>query len=118
MRIDIAGQGLELTVPLRAYTQERLQFVLSRFHRRITRLQIRIVTCQQRGQNTDMSCRITIAMAHTPQVLVEATAPDMHTAIAQAVDRAGRSVRRWIECQREMATHPWDAASPSRTFIP
>jgi ribosomal subunit interface protein len=102
MRLDIFGQGMDVSETLRTRVEQRLRYTLSRFGRRIVRVVVLLGVLNASRADTDTGCRITVSLVRLGQVIVEDTDANMCAAIDRAVDRAGRLVqlrlgrgRRW-----------------------
>jgi putative sigma-54 modulation protein len=92
MRIDISGQGLDVTDTLRDHVDQRLRFVLSRFGGQITRVGVRLVGCQRVRGETSLQCQLTISLVSGPKILADVSDTDVYAAIDRAVERTGRFV--------------------------
>ena len=101
MNIHIRAQGFELTDRLREHTERRLRFALGWADDRLR--QVSICLSDENGPRggEDKRCRIQIAFPGAPNVVIDDTEADLYVAIDRAADRAGRSVARRLERQRD-----------------
>ena len=99
MQIDIQSRGFSLTDSLLSYTQRRILFAMSYCSGHINRVVIRLSDVNGPRGGADKCCRIQVALAGIPDVVVEDTEVDMYDAIDRAVDRARRTVVRRVDRQ-------------------
>ncbi len=99
MKIDIQSRGFSLTAALQHYAQRRLHFAMSHCSDHINRVVIRLSDVNGPRGGADKCCRIQIALAGIPNVMVEDTEIDMYAAIDRACDRARRTIVRKVDRQ-------------------
>lgn len=90
-----------LTKALRDHAERRLRFALGWADDRLRRISVRLSDENGPRGGEDKRCRIRIAFAGAPSVVIEDTESDVYVAIDRAADRAGRSVARRLERQRD-----------------
>lgn len=100
MQIDIQAVDFELTEGLRAHVERRVQFALSRFQPRVTRLIIRLSDLNGPRGGVDKSCSLQIRLRGLPDIVIEGTEMDLYVAINRAADRAERAVGRQLRHRR------------------
>ncbi|HAO32984.1 MAG TPA: HPF/RaiA family ribosome-associated protein [Candidatus Competibacter sp.] len=100
MDINIQARGFSLTKALRDHAERRLRFALGWADDRLRRISVRLSDENGPRGGEDKRCRIRIAFAGAPSVVIEDTETDVYVAIDRAADRAGRSVARRLERQR------------------
>lgn len=101
MRLEVRGQHIDVTEALHSHATRRLQFALSRFGQRITRVTVHLTDPNGPRGGRDKHCRIVAKMKHGGEVIAEDLDADLYAAITQAADRLGRAVARELERQRE-----------------
>ena len=101
MRINIRAQGFELTDSLREHTERRLRFALGWADDRLRQISVRLSDENGPREGEDKRCRIQITFRGAPSVVIDDTEADLYVAIDRAADRAGRSVARRLERQRD-----------------
>lgn len=101
MRINIQTSGFKLTDGLREHTERRLQFALSWARHDVRKVVVHLSDINGPRGGNDKRCYIQVPLPHKPDVVIEDTESDLYVAIDRAVDRAGRSVARRLERQRE-----------------
>lgn len=104
MHVDIRSRGFDLTPALRAHTERRLAFALSRFAPQLTNLVVRMDDLNGPKGGIDKRCRMEARLLGHPALVVEATGSDLYVAIDAAADRLGRSVSRALERSQDRAT--------------
>lgn len=101
MHINIQARGFVLTDGLREHTKRRLQFAFGWADDRLHQILVRLSDKNGPRGGEDKRCRIQIAFLGAPSVVIEDTEVDLYVAIDRAADRAGRSVARRLERQRD-----------------
>jgi ribosome hibernation promoting factor len=94
MEISIKGRHLELSDPLRAYTERRLRFSLDPFESRLKGVEVRIADVNGPRGGVDKTCGITLILDRVAVVFVQASAADAYAAIDRAVSRAHSALSR------------------------
>ena len=101
MRIDIQARDFSLTDALRSHAEQRLRFALTCCDDRIQQVTIRLSDINGPRGGADKRCQLRVVLADLPDVMIEDTEVDLYIAIDRATDRAGRTVRRRLERQRD-----------------
>lgn len=99
MQIDIQSRGFSLTDALHGYSQRRVLVAMAYASGHVNRVVIRLSDINGPRGGADKCCRIQVALAGIPDVVVEDTEVDMYDAIDRAVDRAKRTVVRKVDRQ-------------------
>lgn len=99
MTLQMRGQ--HWTEALRRHSSSRLHFALSRFSPIIRLVTVHIFNVPGAPGGLDKSCRIVVHLAPNGRILVEDTQKDLHVAIDQATERAGRAVGRALDREGE-----------------
>lgn len=113
MRIDIQARGLELTEPLRAHTERRLQFALSWANDDVRAIAVRLSDINGPRGGNDKRCRIKITLAGTTDVVIEDGESDLYVAIDRAAARTERAVGRRLERLREHRHERFKGQTPA-----
>ena len=113
MHIHIQARGFALTDSLREHIERRLRFAIGWADDRLRRVSVRLSDENGPRGGEDKRCRIQIAFPGAPSVVIEDTEADLYVAIDRAADRAGRSVARRLERQRDYRQGPSPAATPA-----
>ncbi|MDG4594164.1 MAG: HPF/RaiA family ribosome-associated protein [Candidatus Contendobacter sp.] len=100
MNIHIQARGFALTDGLREHIERRLRFALGWADDRLRQVSVRLSDENGPRGGEDKRCRIQIAFTGAPSVVIDDTEADLYVAIDRAADRAGRSVARRLERQR------------------
>lgn len=101
MKFGIRGRHIELTAAVLAHVERRLRFAPSRFGQKIRQVAVQLQDVNGPRGGLDKLCRVTVTLAPSGKVRVEANDADLHTAIDRAADRVERSVTRELERRRE-----------------
>ncbi|MGB4946891.1 MAG: HPF/RaiA family ribosome-associated protein [Candidatus Competibacter denitrificans] len=101
MNIHIRASGIVLTDEVREYVERRLQFAFGWADERLLYVAVRLSDENGPRGGEDKRCRIQINFAGAPNLVVDDTEADLYVAIDRAADRAGRSVARRLERQRD-----------------
>ena len=99
MQIDIQSRGFPLTNALLGYSQQRVHLAMAYISGHVNRVIIRLSDINGPRGGADKCCRIQVALAGIPDVVVGDTEVDMYDAIDRAVDRARRTVVRKVDRQ-------------------
>ena len=97
MNIHIQARGFALTDSLREHVERRLRFALGWADDRLRQVSVRLSDENGPRGGEDKRCRIQIAFSGAPGMVIDDTEADLYVAI----DRAGRSVARRLERQRD-----------------
>ena len=101
MNIHIQARGFALTDSLREHAERRLRFALGWADDHLRQVSVRLSDENGPRGGEDKRCRIQIAFSGTPGMVIDDTEADLYVAIDRAADRAGRSVARRLERQRD-----------------
>ena len=104
MLIDVMDRDVTLDEGTLEWIERRLQFALGRFAGRIRRVQVILSDTNGHRGGTDKQCRVRIALIPKGEILVEDVDTTVEAVTANAVERAARSVARWLERQRDFGT--------------
>ena len=116
MNIHIQARGFALTDSLREHVERRLRFAFGWADDRLRQVSVRLWDENGPRGGEDKRCRIQIAFPGAPSVVIDDTEADLYVAIDRAADRAGRSVARRLERQRDGRQGPLPAAADSVTL--
>lgn len=105
MRIEIHTSKFSLTQSLREHIERRTQFTLSWAHQKLQKITLRLDDINGPKGGTDKSCRIQIPIAGSKSIVIEEIQSDLYVAIDRAFERAGRTLSRKLERQREHHHH-------------
>jgi ribosomal subunit interface protein len=101
MNIQIRTIGIVLTSAVREHVERRLQFAFGWADERLRHVAVRLSDENGPRGGEDKRCRIQISFAGAPSLVVDDTEADLYVAIDRAADRAGRSLARRLERQRD-----------------
>lgn len=101
MHINIQARGFALTNGLREHAERRLQFALGWADEHLRQVSVRLSDENGPRGGEDKRCRIQITFRGAPSVVISDIEADLYVAIDRAADRAGRSVARRLERQRD-----------------
>lgn len=97
MKIEIYGDALMVSPPLREYVLRSLLFALGRFAHRIQRVSVSLADLNGPRRGEDKRCRIQVTMRRLGAFVVEDTDAQVRVAIDNASERAARRIRRTVE---------------------
>ena len=101
MEISVQARGFSLTKALRDHAERRLRFALGWADARLHRISVRLSDDNGPRGGEDKRCRIRIAFAGAPSVVIEDIETDVYAALDRAADRASRSLARKLERLRD-----------------
>jgi ribosome-associated translation inhibitor RaiA len=104
MNVDIRTRGFSLTDALRAHCRRHVDFALSRFAIRITRVAVRLSDINGPRGGEDKQCSLVIFLSGGSPIAVESTDADLYAAIARCVERAGQCVARRVQRSQEYSS--------------
>ncbi|MDS4022913.1 MAG: HPF/RaiA family ribosome-associated protein [Candidatus Competibacter sp.] len=116
MNIHIQARGFALTDSLREHVERRLRFALGWADDRLRQVSVRLWDENGPRGGEDKRCRIQITFPGAPSIVIDDTEADLYVAIDRAADRAGRSVARRLERQRDGRQGPLPAVADSATL--
>jgi putative sigma-54 modulation protein len=97
MKLRLATRGIELTADLKDYVKRRIHFALGRFAGKIKSVSVRLADLNGPRGGVDKSCHIRVDVGLRQEVIVCERHDNIHAAVAFAVGRADRAVRRQLE---------------------
>jgi ribosome-associated translation inhibitor RaiA len=103
---------LGISDTFREQIREHLGRALDPFGPRIQRVSVRFEDVNGRRGGVDTLCRIKVAMEADESIIIEELAEDAAVALARAIPRVARNVRRAVERYAEKAPRP---ATPRRS---
>ena len=101
MLIDVLDRDVTLDEGTLEWIERRLQFALGRFAGRIRRVQVILSDINGHRGDMDKQCHLRISLIPNGEILVEDVDTTVEAVTANAVERAARSVARWLERQRD-----------------
>jgi ribosome-associated translation inhibitor RaiA len=104
MKTQIASVNFPLTDSLRSHIERRLRFALSLGEQKINRVNVRLSDVNGPRGGVDKCCQLQIVVSGMGDVVVKDIEADMYAAIAQAANRAGRTIRRRLSRRRYLST--------------
>ena len=106
MLIEVTHRNVTLAEGVREWIERRVHFALGRFSSRIRRVAVIVSDINGARGGTDKECRLRISLIPKGVVVVEDVDSSVEAVVANAVERAARSVARWLERQREFCDVP------------
>jgi ribosome hibernation promoting factor len=102
MRFSVSGDRVKVTTALREYIDRRLYFALGRFGPAIDHVSVRVGDVNGPRGGVDKHCQIVVKLraSGSNPIAVDDNDEDLRAAVAQASNRAGRTVARAIERKR------------------
>jgi len=97
MKIDIETSNFPLTEALHSHAERRLRSAVTRCGERIRKVAMRLSDVNGPRGGADKRCRLQVALAGLPAVVVEDTQADLYVAIDRATGRARRALVRRIK---------------------
>jgi ribosomal subunit interface protein len=112
MQIEIQARNFPVTRSLRAHTERRLAFALSKCSRHVRRILVRLSDINGPRGGNDKRCHLEVRLPGQA-VVVEDTEADLYVAINRAASRVGRTVVRRLGRRRNFSRDrtPVDRAS-------
>ena len=106
MLIDVMDRNVTLDEGTLEWIERRIQFALGRFATRIRR--VGVVLCDVNGDRggMDKQCLLRISLIPSGMIVVEDVETTVEAVTANSIERAARSVARWLERQREFGESP------------
>jgi len=109
MKIEIHGNALMVSPPLREYALRSLLFALGRFGHRIQRVRVSLADVNGPRRGEDKRCKIHVNTRGLGDFVVEDTDAQVRVAIDNASERAGRRIRRTMERRLDERRDPADS---------
>ena len=106
MLIELRKRNVPVESETREWIERRVHFALARFAARIRRVAVSVSDINGARGGTDKQCRLRISLIPKGEVLVEDVDLSVEAVVANAVERAARSVARWLERHREFCEVP------------
>ena len=106
MQIVITARGFPLTQGLREHIERRIRFALDWANYHVRKVNVRLSDSNGPRGGEGKRCHIQVALPGVADVVIEDTETDLYIAIDRAADRAGRTLARRVERNRE---HPHDS---------
>lgn len=104
MKIEIKSSNFSLTEALENHVERRLQFALAPCTTHIQRVVVRLSDINGPRGGVDKCCQLQVLLTGLHDVLVKDIETDMYVAIDRAANRAGRTVRRRLTRQNDLAS--------------
>ena len=103
MQIQVNTDGnIEGRERLAAYAKETVEDALSRFHERLTRVELHLSDeNSQKGGREDKRCVMEARIKGRPAIVVTHQAATMNEALTGAIDKAKRSIESDLEKMQE-----------------
>lgn len=101
MRVDVTGQGFNVTEALRDHIERRLEFAVARFEDHIDTVSVRLEDMNGPRGGVDKECRVHVKLLGLPSVIITQSAKDAYAAVDRAADRLGHTVARKLERAHE-----------------
>lgn len=101
MQITIHAKDIDVDAGLREHVQRRLHFALGWAQQHLGRVSVVLSDLNGPRGGADKYCRLRCALPGTPEMVIEDTQADLATAIDRVADRAGRTLARRLERERE-----------------
>jgi putative sigma-54 modulation protein len=97
MKLRLVSRGIDLTAALKDYVRRRVHFALGRFAGRIRSVSVHLVDVNGPRGGIDKCCDIRVNIGPRQEVIVRERQANIHAAVAFAVERADRAVRRQLQ---------------------
>lgn len=101
MQIVIQSRGFDLTAGLREHVERRIHFALDWANYHVRKVSVCLSDINGPRGGEDKRCHIQMTVAGVADVVIEDTEADLYVAIDRATDRAGRTLARRVERQRQ-----------------
>ncbi len=103
MKVRLTAHGIELSAELRDYVTRRVHFGLGRFAGRIKSLSVRLTDINGPRGGIDKCCDIRVHAGLSQKVVVRERQATIHAAVAVAMERVERAVKRQLSLARPAA---------------
>ncbi|HET9697681.1 MAG TPA: HPF/RaiA family ribosome-associated protein [Terriglobales bacterium] len=97
MKLRLVARGVELTAELKDYVTRRVHFALGRFAGKINSVSVRLSDLNGPRGGIDKSCDIRVDVGFPQAVIVCERHHNIHAAVAFAVEKADRAVKRQLD---------------------
>lgn len=101
MQLEVRAHGVELDPSLRSHIDRRLRFALTRFGRRLRRVNVLLRDVNGPRGGVDILCQIRIGLHPRGDVVIRGEGSDPFAAVSRAAQRASRGVTRRFERLRD-----------------
>ena len=96
MKMRLTAQGVEVSAELKEFIERRIHFGLGRFKGKIKSLSVRLADINGPRGGIDKCCDIRVDAGLSQEVIVSERQETMFAAVALAMDRVERAVKRQI----------------------
>ena len=100
MELSIRTHGLDLSDPLKAYTERRLQFSLSGFITHLDGVEVRLGDINGPRGGIDKTCAIKVILRRFGVVFARAAGHDVYSTVDHAATRIRSAVSRTLSRRR------------------
>ncbi len=97
MKLRLAARGVGLSAELKDFVGRRVHFSLGRFASKVRFLWIHLSDVNGPRGGVDKCCEIRVNVGLSQEVIVRERQANIHTAVAFAIERAERTVRRQLK---------------------
>ena len=97
MQVEISAPEVHVSERLRDHIERRIHFALKRLAQHIRKVRVQMRDLNGPRGGVDKSCRLTIALASGPPLVIEDRASNTHAAIDCVADKAATSIVRRVE---------------------
>ena len=101
MQLTLTSTNVELDDTMLEYIERRLRFVFTRFSPRIRLISLDVEDAVRPTGGFDSCCKIVVNLIPKEEVEIEIHDAEIRSAVARAVERAGRAVERRIAQRRQ-----------------
>jgi putative sigma-54 modulation protein len=101
MEFSMKGHHLDLSDPLRAYTERRLRFSIGEFERQLRGVEVRLGDVNGPRGGIDKTCAITVSVPALGVVFARAKGVDAYATIDRAASRVRAALARRLSRRRD-----------------
>jgi len=94
MRLQLNSKGIELTEDLKEHIKRRVRFALGRFAGKLRTVSVRLSDNNGPRGGVDQCCLVVLQLGRQRSILVRERQDSAQSAVALAVERAGRACGR------------------------
>ena len=105
MRLKINVRNGDSSKTVRECIERRMRFALSRFDNRIRRAEVVLDDVNGPRGGADQHCTLTIKLASTTPIVIQATDVDAMAAVGRVADRAARHLSDHLKRRRDLRRH-------------
>ena len=113
MKIDIQARNFSPSASVLDFARRRLSFALGRIGDDLRRVTVLLSDAPGPRGDIDKTCLIQLSLRDLPDVVIENTEPSLRVAIHRAADRAGWTVSRRLQRQRNYNRLRFHAGKPA-----